>query len=322
MNLFQWRSNNVFEVSLRVHSMAFRGHNMELDNGGKILLPQSALDSLTRMNISWPVFFSVRNPATRQSTHCGVQEFTAEEGLAYLPYWVMKHLGLAEGSVAVVRQTDMLPGTFAKIQPHSKDFLDISNPRAVLEKHLRDYSCMTTGDVFQFTYNDKKFAFNVLEVRPGNAVSIVETDMNVDFAPPLDYVEPEKPKEKKADEKAGFGGGGGGGVVLQPDVHVVPTLRDSQTALTGGQRLGGEKKVKTEASAVAAAAPAKTRLTLGTPATPLMNAPPPAPVETPSGLEKVGVPLAGSVAAGGVDHKKKKEEYWASLGDGQSLKKK
>ena len=52
---------------------------------------------------------------------------------------------------------------------------------------------MTKGDVFQFRYNGKLFAFNVLELRPGNAVSIVETDMNVDFAPPLDYVEPEAP---------------------------------------------------------------------------------------------------------------------------------
>ncbi len=37
----------------------------------------------------------------------------------------------------------------------------------MLEKHLRDYSCMTKGDVFQFTYANKKYAFNVLEVRPG-----------------------------------------------------------------------------------------------------------------------------------------------------------
>lgn len=43
----------------------------------------------------------------------------------------------------------------------------------------------------QFSYNDKMFAFSVLEVRPGNAVSLIETDMNVEFAPPLDYVEPE-----------------------------------------------------------------------------------------------------------------------------------
>ncbi len=112
----------------------------------------------------------MRNPATNRSTHCGVQEFTADEGCCNMPYWMMQQLGFKEGSLAIIRQVrhtlealicvccgfaqtrgqqNMLPGTFAKIQPHSKDFLDISNPRAVLEKHLRDYSCMTKGDVFQ-----------------------------------------------------------------------------------------------------------------------------------------------------------------------------
>ncbi len=30
----------------------------------------------------------------------------------------------------------------------------------------------------------------VLDTKPGNAVSIIETDMNVDFAPPVGYEEP------------------------------------------------------------------------------------------------------------------------------------
>ena len=215
--------------------MAVKGQ-MDLDNGGKILLPPSALDFLTRLNISWPVFFNVKNAMKpTKFTHCGVQEFTADEGTVYMPYWMMQQLELQEGSIVTVRQTEMMPGTFAKIPPHSKDFLDISNPRAVLEKHLRDYSCMTKGDVFQFTYNGKKFAFNVLQVRPGTAVSIVETDMNVDFAPPLDYVEPE-PVKKKEEEVASE---------LEPDVHVVPD--PSSKPLGTAYRL---KKTKTNTEEV------------------------------------------------------------------------
>jgi ubiquitin fusion degradation protein 1 len=184
---------------------------------------------------------------------------------------------------------------------------------------------MTTGDVFQFTYNDKKFAFNVLEVRPGNAVSIVETDMNVDFAPPLDYVEPvyEKPKEKKQEANNNNSSSDTG---LAPDVHLVPTLRDSQLALKGtGQRLGGEKKVKTEAAVSAAAAPQRTRLTLGTPTAPLANAPPPVGVGAPVAAAAAAAPAGAAGGGGGgaaVDHKKKMEDYWSSLGSGQSLKKK
>ena len=49
---------------------------------------------------------------------------------------------------------------------------------------------MTKDDVISIFYNDKEYQILVLETRPGNAVSIIECDMDVDFAPPLGYVEP------------------------------------------------------------------------------------------------------------------------------------
>lgn len=47
-------------------------------------------------------------------------------------------------------------------------------------------------------YNDTKYYINVLEVKPPTygAVSIVETDVQLDFAPPLDYVEPPPPSKR------------------------------------------------------------------------------------------------------------------------------
>jgi len=42
-------------------------------------------------------------------------------------------------------------------------------------------------------YNNKRYYIDVVEAKPGRAVSIVDTDCEVDFAPPLDYVEPERP---------------------------------------------------------------------------------------------------------------------------------
>jgi len=169
---------------------------------------------------------------------------------------------------------------------------------------------MTTGDVFVFQYNDKKFAFNVLEVRPGNAVSILETDINVDFAPPVDYVEPVYEKPKKEPPKP----------VLEPEVHVAPTLRSSLGASgDGGRRLGGEKKVKTEAAAAAAAVPTRTRLTLGAPATPLL-------AQAAGGPAGAAAPAPGPAAKGAAvmteaEMKKAKEDYWAKLGGGQKLNK-
>lgn len=62
-----------------------------------------------------------------------------------------------------------------------------------LEKALRSYATLTKGDTIKVNYLDKDYLFDVLEVKPenpANAISIVETDVQVDFAPPLDYVEP------------------------------------------------------------------------------------------------------------------------------------
>ena len=42
-------------------------------------------------------------------------------------------------------------------------------------------------------YNNKKYYIDIIETKPSNAISIIETDCEVDFAPPLDYKEPQKP---------------------------------------------------------------------------------------------------------------------------------
>lgn len=42
-------------------------------------------------------------------------------------------------------------------------------------------------------YNNKKYFIDIVETKPANGISIIETDCEVDFAPPLDYKEPERP---------------------------------------------------------------------------------------------------------------------------------
>lgn len=44
---------------------------------------------------------------------------------------IMENLVLEEGALIVIRNVQLPKGRFVKFRPHSKDFLDISNPRAV-----------------------------------------------------------------------------------------------------------------------------------------------------------------------------------------------
>ena len=57
-----------------------------------VIMPPSALDSLTRLNIVYPMLFKLTNRKMERGTHCGVLEFVADEGKVYLPYWVQKFL--------------------------------------------------------------------------------------------------------------------------------------------------------------------------------------------------------------------------------------
>ena len=113
------------------------------------------------------MLFELRNDDAERVSHCGVLEFVAEEGRIYMPYWVgsifllrymyprcyylsyflsedsstfflivftlqmMENMLLQEGDLLHVKNVTLPKGTYVKLQPHTKDFLDISNPKAM-----------------------------------------------------------------------------------------------------------------------------------------------------------------------------------------------
>ncbi|KAL8543096.1 hypothetical protein ACS0TY_003835 [Phlomoides rotata] len=181
-----------FEQTYRCYPASFID-KAQIENGDKVIMPPSALDRLASLHIDYPMLFELRNGATERVSHCGVLEFIAEEGMIYMPYWMMENLLLQEGDFVRVKNVTLPKGTYVKLQPHTKDFLDISNPKAILETTLRNFSCLSTGDSIMVAYNNKKYYIDIIEAKPSHAISIIETDCEVDFAPPLDYKEPERP---------------------------------------------------------------------------------------------------------------------------------
>ncbi|CAN7017490.1 unnamed protein product, partial [Brassica oleracea var. botrytis] len=186
-----------FEHSYRCYPASFID-KPQIESGDRIIMPPSALDRLASLHIDYPMLFELRNAGSERVSHCGVLEFIAEEGMIYMPYWMMQNLLLQEGDIVRVRNVTLPKGTYVKLQPHTTDFLDISNPKAILETALRNYSCLTTGDSIMVPYNNKKYFIDIVETKPANGISIIETDCEVDFAPPLDYKEPERPKAPAA----------------------------------------------------------------------------------------------------------------------------
>ncbi|KAI8989664.1 ubiquitin fusion degradation protein UFD1-domain-containing protein [Trametes punicea] len=164
--------------------------------GGKIIMPLSALANLEQAQLESPWMFKLRNPANpAASTHAGVLEFIAEEGCVHLPHWMMKTLRLNEGDPIRITGAELPKGKMVKLQAQTVDFLDISDPKAVLEQALRNFSALTQGDIIEISYNSIVFGLLVMETQPGGeGISVLDTDLEVDFAAPVGYVEPERPK--------------------------------------------------------------------------------------------------------------------------------
>jgi ubiquitin fusion degradation protein 1 len=97
-----------------------------------VIMPPSALAHLTALDLESPWMFKLRNPANpAASTHAGVLEFIAEEGVVHLPYWMMKTLRLNEGDPIRITGIELPKGRMVKLQAQSVHFLEVSDPKAV-----------------------------------------------------------------------------------------------------------------------------------------------------------------------------------------------
>lgn len=137
------------------------------------------------------MLFKLINKTKERTTHCGVLEFLpTSDPVCYLPSWMMRHLLLSEGDEVNVESVKLPTAKFVRFQPQSVDFLDISNPKAVLERLLRNFACLSKGDLISIPYLNRNYELYVQELKPEDAVTIIECDMEVDFAPPVGYIEP------------------------------------------------------------------------------------------------------------------------------------
>lgn len=172
---------------------------------------------------------------------------------------MMQTLLLDVGDMIQIKSTSLELARRVKLQPQSPAFLEISDPKAVLERAFRNFATLTKGDVFNFEYNDEVFDVAVLEVKPEtekNGVSMLETDVEVDFAPPVGYVEPERTKGSGTSTPRSVRGGLPAGGLLHSQGTMAQAINydaiapsSAAAAATNfhgeGNRIGGKKSSKT-----------------------------------------------------------------------------
>uniref|UniRef100_A0A803LM26 Uncharacterized protein n=2 Tax=Chenopodium quinoa TaxID=63459 RepID=A0A803LM26_CHEQI len=206
-----WEAAAGFNKWYNVYPFSFI-EKTNLEVGNKIIMPESALRELMDEGVGFPMLFKIENQSKEKISHCGVLEFTGEEGAVFMPEWMMKNMALEDGDMIHLKNVDLDKATFVKLQPHSVDFLDIRIPKYVLENAFcSGYACLTVGDTIVIKHQGKTLYVDIVEAMPSNAVCVIETDVEVDFARPLDYKEPPKPvpkplpkPEKDVKEPLGF----------------------------------------------------------------------------------------------------------------------
>jgi hypothetical protein len=161
----------------------------ELNDGDKIVLPPSALEQLLSQvghagTLPSPLTFELRHPHTGAIIHSGVKEFSSNVDTVQLPTWMKNALRLSEGDRVLIKLQLLPKGIWTRLKPISHDYRDITDYRAALEAHLRGhYNTLTKGQMLTCRYGGKTYDFQVLELKPQDAVSITDTDLEVDMDP-------------------------------------------------------------------------------------------------------------------------------------------
>ncbi|KAI5184525.1 ubiquitin fusion degradation protein 1 [Nematocida homosporus] len=158
-------------------------------HSGKVLLPQICLATLVEKQVNTPYVFKISAHGGIAYTHAGVHEFTDEIQDIVLPQWMYDQLTLDEHPVTVTC-AELPKGSFIRLLPQSKEFLEIENPKPALESALRNYQVLSPGDTISLYFEEefKHILFTVSEIKPaGEGISIIDTDLEVDFLPPADY---------------------------------------------------------------------------------------------------------------------------------------
>ncbi|KAK5072340.1 hypothetical protein LTR70_010452 [Exophiala xenobiotica] len=156
-----------------------------------------------------PLTFRLVNPQTGRVVYAGIREFSAEEGEIGLSPMLHEALGIYTDSTTTTRSNtpgldvDMsdadsrklttvtvhhrtVPkGTYVKLRPLEAGY-DPEDWKSLLERYLRDnFTTLTTGEVLTVKAGrNEKFRFLVDKIGPeGDAICVVDTDLEVDIEP-------------------------------------------------------------------------------------------------------------------------------------------
>ena len=166
---------------------------LEDSEDDKIILPQSALkDFLSQDVLSDGRALSFRigiyNPESAKCyekyTHCGVKEFTAEDGVVKIPPKIVDSLCIPSDLLSIklfVKYVRLSKVTFVKLQPKENRFSHVGPIKSALQDNLRRHTALTINDIVTIWHRGKDYKMRVVEVRPEPCGTLIDTDVEVEL---------------------------------------------------------------------------------------------------------------------------------------------
>ncbi len=197
INNYSVEAPRVLDFRFKCYSFLYLENDIQsLESSNKIILPNTILRDLSKYNdIEYPLHFKI-NDSEILFTPSEFKEYIDD---IFIPQHFIDNLGIEIGSQVklTLLNYQIEKGSKVKIKPHTSNFLEIIDHKHFLERHLvKLYSTLTQGQTIKIPYEDSDLLIDILECEPRDTVSIVDTDLEVDFEAPYDYVE-EKEVEKE-----------------------------------------------------------------------------------------------------------------------------
>lgn len=154
----------------------------------KLLLPEECLNELTNQDVfgrGVVIFRVTATSSTGQTyvTYAGIREFSAPSQHVGLPKKVLDCIGgdVLKLSTVEIKFVQLPKCTFIKLRPKLNRFFEVIAVKRVLEENLLHHTALAVGDTITVWFRGAAHPMIVMEMKPENAGSLFETDVEVDL---------------------------------------------------------------------------------------------------------------------------------------------
>uniref|UniRef100_A0A0K0DL80 Tudor domain-containing protein n=1 Tax=Angiostrongylus cantonensis TaxID=6313 RepID=A0A0K0DL80_ANGCA len=151
-----------------------------LNKCGMIVVPSTFFQNVDPSKISLPLCVKVNNiqvSSTKRDvfTHCGIWDYSAPEGIVYVPGWVMKRLSIKYGEMVRLEPAILPAATSALLVSPSPMKHLFRKDRDFSRILIENYDFLTTNDLISIQFQFDCHCFNVLvtDVKPDGAACVL-----------------------------------------------------------------------------------------------------------------------------------------------------